>query len=421
MLRSLLLSLIFIFTACDGAHDVGNVQSVDGGALTSDQSVDPPVNPAGPWPTSDLTTYKGDVGLNQAIIDASQDDAQNIWAVSQDTLYLLRPGQTRFTKFTRTDGLHVQGYQNALNQSDTTWITAMAGGHANEVFVGYHGFEGIGNPYDDTLEQKKLGQADKVTLNADGTITITRYEFRCDYEHSKCWEDRSPRRMIFAHTGAAAGHLFIGFNHGATHVFNDEFGDHVHPEVTYHFPDGSSYLKLGEFYGLAVTPEGHLWMAGGYGVGLQPFNSAPHFKWVDGRMIHVFTTYTDNHTLDVTAGYREDERGAALSPDGTLWLASMTHGLSSFGPKQTNYGAIQHWQSTPGLPTSGLMDVKADPDGTLWLLTIDGQLLRFDPQSGQVTPWPGVSSATRLHMDDTVTPRALYVSMEGGLAVIRAK
>ena len=67
------------------------------------------------------------------------------------------------------------------------------------------------------------------------------------------------------------------------------------------------------------------------------------------------------------------------------------------------------------------MDVQADPDGTLWLVTSGGALLRFDPASGSVQTWPGVSGVTRIYVDSTVTPRAVYVSMSGGLAVIRAK
>ena len=60
-------------------------------------------------------------------------------------------------------------------------------------------------------------------------------------------------------------------------------------------------------------------------------------------------------------------------------------------------------------------------DGTLWLVTSGGALLRFDPSSGALQTWPGVSGVTRIYMDSTVTPRAVYAAMSGGLAVIRAK
>jgi hypothetical protein len=65
--------------------------------------------------------------------------------------------------------------------------------------------------------------------------------------------------------------------------------------------------------------------------------------------------------------------------------------------------------------------VQADPDGTLWLVSTSGQLWRFDPATNAATPFAGVSGVTRIALDTTVIPRALYVSMAGGLAVIRAK
>ena len=65
--------------------------------------------------------------------------------------------------------------------------------------------------------------------------------------------------------------------------------------------------------------------------------------------------------------------------------------------------------------------MQADPDGSLWLVTSGGALLRFDPGSRMVQTWPGVAGVTRIYLDTMVSPRALYVSMSAGLAVIRAK
>src|SRR5204863_57709 len=84
------------------------------------------------------------------------------------------------------------------------------------------------------------------------------------------------------------------------HVWNDTFGDHVHPEIFY---QPGNMEKIGEFYGLAVTPSGELWMAGRYGVGLQPWNPEPHFKWVDGRFKFAFSTNSGDHGLDVPVAF----------------------------------------------------------------------------------------------------------------------
>jgi len=389
----------------------------DGGVAGSDAGCcdQKPAGP-GPWPTADLTVYS----IGEDIVDSSPDDAQNLWAISRTGLYLRRPGEASFRKFTAADGLHITPFTDANGQSNQTSPTAMAGGRGNEVYVGYYGYETNGDPFMDTQAQKELGNADRVTVDANGTLTVTRYLFRCDYSPgSGCWEDRSPRHMIYAHEGIAAGHLFIGFNHGVSHVFNDQMGDHVHPEVWYHYADGHVTEKIGEFFGLALTTDGDLWMAGRYGAGLQPWNPTPHFAWVDGHMKYAFTVQNPGHSLDVPADYREDNSAVAITPNGTTYFASFTNGLWAWPHAGPNYGTIQQVMN-PALP-SQIMDMTADLDGTLWLIDGDGRLLRLDPASGIVSVFAGVSSARRIVIDRTVTPRALYVSMSGGLAVIRAK
>ena len=396
----------------------------------------PTSNPAGPWPVADLTIYASGQNLTGTIIDASPDDAQNIWAVSEDTLYVLRPGQTTFKRFTASDGLHVQTYTDpTTGQVTVSNITAMAGGHANEVFVGYSGYEGDIQPpapprccvpnADFSDPRFHLGQADKVTLNTDGTIAVRRYEFLCDAS-ANCWEEASARRMVFGHTGTAAGHLFIGFDHGVTHVFNDTWGDHIHVETTWHFPDGSVTIKQGEQYGLAIFPNGDLLTAGGYGVGRQLWNADPK-TWVLNNFVWAMTTYgpaepynTGEHSLDVPSDYREANRGAAITPDGTSWWVSLTTGLSSYA--RGDFSNTMHYTNISALPASGLVDIAADPDGTLWIVDDTGRLLRFNPSNFSVQVWPGVSNVQRVVVDTTVTPRAVYASMGGqGLAVIRAK
>jgi hypothetical protein len=397
--------------AAAGPVDMAAYAPVDlaGGGVVLDM-----INPAGPWPVADVTFYGAAQGLG-AILDANPDDNQNIWAAAQATLYLLRPGTTQFVRFTAADGLHIQGFTDPYGQANQTSITAIAGGHANEVFVGYYGYETLGDPYKDTEAQKELGNGDRVTIGTDGKLSIVRYLFRCDYAfYNGCWENRSPRRILYAHYGIAAGHVFFGFNHGVSHVYNDAFGDHVHPEVWY---QPGSLEKVGEFFGLALLPSGDLWMAGRYGVGLQPWMATPHFKWVDGNFKYAFTTDSSDHGLNVPTGYHEDNRGAAVTPDGVLWLARLGGGLVSWNPKSGTYGSIVNYPQVP----SDLLDLQADADGTLWLVNTSGSLLRFDPRTGRLSTFGGVSGVTRIYLDTSVAPRAVYASTSGGLAVIRAK
>jgi hypothetical protein len=380
-----------------------------GGDMSGDMA-----HPAGPWPVADLTFYGSAQGLPGGIVDANPDDGQAIWAATRDALYLLRPGSSTFAKYTAADGLHIQPFTDPYGTHTMTFITAIAGGHDGEVFVGYYGYESA-TPYTDTEAQKELGNGDRVSVDASGAIAIHRYQFRCDYEWANgCWENRSPRRIMYAHSGTAAGRSFWGFNHGVTHVNSDEIGDHVHPEIWYQ-PKNTE--KLGEFYGIAILPTGDVWMAGRYGVGLQPFNAVAHFAWVDGRFIYAFTTDTADHGLNVPDGYTEDNRGAAVTSDGVLWLARLGGGLVSWDRRTASYSTIRRWSQVP----NDLVDVQADPDGTLWLVTLGGTLTRFDPGSGALQTWPGVSGVTRIYVDSTVSPRSVYVAMSSGLAVIRAK
>jgi hypothetical protein len=393
-----------------------------------------------PLPVVDLTTYGSDQGLTGRVIDAGPDDNQNIWAATPDALYVLQPGQTTFKRFTAADGLHIQSFTAPNGQPAVTTITAMAGGHANEVFVGYRGFEGeipppapppCCEPNADFSDPRwALGQADKVTLNPDGKIQIRRYLFRCDISIN-CWEERSARRMIFGHSGAAAGHLFIGFDHGVAHVFNDIFGDHTHVQTLWHYDDGRNVARMGEHYGLALYPNGEMIDATGYGVGSHIWDPDPK-AWVrNDRFIWAFTTYgpaepynSGAHNLVVPEGYREDNRGAAVTPDETAWWVSLHTGLSSYNHRTAggNFDRIQTYTTVPNLPSSGLMDIAADPDGTVWIVDRNGRLLRFTPSTLAVQVWPGISGALRVVMDTSVTPRAVYVSMgTNGLAVIRAK
>ncbi|HEX6835832.1 MAG TPA: hypothetical protein VF334_04630 [Polyangia bacterium] len=409
----------------DGGVDMGGGGGGGGGGAPDMAKGGP-----GPWPLDDLKIYGAADGLGGGLVDANPDDAQNIWAANGETLYVLRPGSTTFQAFTAADGLHIGPFTDPSGSANETRITAIAGGAAGQVYVGYYGYESE-NAYADPVAVRPLGNGDDVKLAATGKLSIARLLFQCDAErYNGCWENRSPRRIIYSHDGVAAGHSWWGMNHGVTHVLGDDFGDHVHPEIFRTPPSGTTgEMKLGEFYGIAPDAKGNLWMAGRYGVGLQPWDPKPHGpdagndEWVSGHFIFAFTTDTSDHIVGeangpwVPAGYTENNRGAAVGPDGKLWLARLGGGLVSFDPATGNPANIQRYSQVP----SDLLDVQADPDGTVWLVNSSGALLRFDPRSGVLQTWPGVGGVTRIYVDTMVTPRAVYVSMSAGLAVIRAK
>ena len=96
-IRAVLCAFLFVLSACSGSDNPPPASTTP----TSDQppATNPPptTNPppggaAGPWPLSDLTLYAAGQNLTGTVIDAGPDDAQNIWAVTADALYVLRPG-----------------------------------------------------------------------------------------------------------------------------------------------------------------------------------------------------------------------------------------------------------------------------------------------------------------------------------------
>ncbi|MCA1663506.1 MAG: hypothetical protein LC659_04435, partial [Myxococcales bacterium] len=194
----------------------GGAGGVDGGGGGGGGVDMGPIGP-GPWPVADLTIYGSAQGLGGGIVDANPDEAQNIWAANGETLYVLRPGSSTFQAYTAADGLHIGPFTDPYGNANETRITAIAGGAPNQVYVGYYGYETEGNPFLDTEAQKELGNGDDVKLAAGGKLGITRLLFRCDAERAAgCWENRSPRRIIYSHLGVAAGHSWWGFNHGVT-------------------------------------------------------------------------------------------------------------------------------------------------------------------------------------------------------------
>jgi len=89
-------------TSGGGGADMGPGGGGGSGGGGPDMSFGGP----GPWPLADITIYGAAQRLGGGIVDATPDEAQNIWAANGETLYLLRPGATMFQAFGAADGLH---------------------------------------------------------------------------------------------------------------------------------------------------------------------------------------------------------------------------------------------------------------------------------------------------------------------------
>src|SRR5438309_5796364 len=77
----------------------------------------------GPFSADPLVIYGSGQGLLEPPLSASVDEAENLWVVSHDALYLMAPGAQVFRRYTAQDGLHYgPGYTESPN------ITLVEGG-----------------------------------------------------------------------------------------------------------------------------------------------------------------------------------------------------------------------------------------------------------------------------------------------------
>lgn len=406
----------------------------------------------GPWPNAALTQYSP----GEEIVDVSTDEAENIWAVSHDALYLLRPGQTQFKKFTDADGLHIAN-------AGSPGIMNVAGGKAGEAFVGYNDVDVnrlpqiTGDPTQDAPLYK--GGLDHVQLNADGTLAVVHPNLHSnDYwvnypdggsdTDASFMEDRGTRRMVYDHA-SHPGTLYIGWNHGVDRfnwgqvdpVTGAMYGDHVHPIVDTYYPDGGVKTEyMGEWRGLAIDPtqNGTLWMGGEYTGGALGWTPGLHdwtcqssnplwcpnganafvHAWAKKWGAPLFPVASDGDPMNI--------RAVAVTPDGTTYFASgpqwnpgtdPVYGVAVFKNGQLSY---LDPVSQMHLPSNQLMDMVAMPDGTLAIAVLDAGLYRYNPATGVTSQVQGVPAhINMLYLDKLVNPAALYVATDQGFTVVR--
>jgi hypothetical protein len=249
------------------------------------------------------------------VFQVSADQGGNIWvAGGADGLFLLRPGATKFERFTIAEGLHPYGYLNGdqakfLGVPDgspadpnpslsATPVVAVEGGPPGVVFVGY---QGRGYPGKDGCEDNwdtnhkpgplfgdpaiyKSGDADRVTLKSDGTLSVVHYDVFSGPGVVRAEpEGREKLCAIFRIVwNASTNDLWFGGNHGFAWGDPNYAGnptcdgqwacsgnlEHSHPAV-----NGSSNEYLtGDYRGVSVDPAtGDVWFGG--------FNRTTRFHW----------------------------------------------------------------------------------------------------------------------------------------------
>jgi hypothetical protein len=409
---------------------------------------------AGPWSTAPLTIYGSAQGLLEAPISASVDESENLWVVTERALYLLQPGARTFRRYSAQDGLHYgPGY---TDPPDITWVE---GGAKNECFVGYF-FHDTHDKDNHTVNDPYAhrGKMDQVLLRSDGALEVRFYDLHNSPPTGFYYETREITSMLYDHF-QHPGNLYIGSNHGVTRIVpakwrlpqtpqekawpesveREWFADHVHPMVCKGGPcsDPTRPVHMGDWYGLALAPNGWLWMGGlvsagaiGYREPLQDWvrSWAPYNPFLAAfgdpypGMPPVFMPPVEGDSVNI--------RAVAATSDGIIWFASgevlsqqwrgPTYGLASWDGHRfmyidpTHLGALEY----------NILELQALPDDRLVLGFPTTGLLVWKPgdaRGRRLTVSDGLPSEDirRMQQDLMHDPPLLLVPTAGGLAVFR--
>ena len=483
MKRALLLAAALIAcgkhsgTVLDPGGVAGDPGSGSGGSSGSGSggSVGTGFAGAGPWGAGNRQ-YDSDSGiLEQPVVGASTDEAQNLWVATNAALYLLKPGQTTFKRYAAAAGLHLPG--NAVTYCDSNFaggdkkcpisgaaaspgISEITGGSAGEVFVGYYGLDDGSADWGDP--NRHSGKLDRVRLQADGSLKVDRIDF-VSSDTPEFWHNRTVQRLLYDHF-QHAHELYVGTNHGVDRILPDKLrapaqgewflkayaeyvSDHLHPQVCYHHAcDASeSDLRLGDWKGLALSKDGNLWVAGRWTAGQirwtaslndwlarpgdQIFSIAFGDGYVKGKCNSegfcnqpVFMVDAEGDVISAQA--------AAVAPDGKVWFASgkttsqdVPRGLAVWDPAARNFRYFDPVLDA-GMVERDLRDLVALPDGRLVLAGATSGLTFWDPATGRHVAVSGSAfmpddHVFRLELDQMVSPPTLYVSTWGGVAALR--
>jgi hypothetical protein len=444
----------------------------------------PPPPPAGfvfgtqgPWPVENVIYGQG-AGIQEfPVVGVTSDEAQNRWIATNAALYLLEPGSTTFKRFDERDGLHMGSNQahycndrpipttqrctsvESWGVAGSPGIQVIAGGGKGEVFVGYHGVHTVwmdcaadntGQDWCDPMRHS--GKIDRVRLNADGTLTVDRFDLVANNHGGKYWHDRDIQRLVFDHF-VHQHTLYSGSEHGVTMLLPDLFrlpndgewydlayqewmADHLHARVCFEKPcdPTGANQRMGDWKGLAVDANGDLWHSGKWTAGLITYDSNPvdwygrnsaAFKVAFGDPWNgssgsppVFPVANEGHDVNLTA--------VAVCPDGTAWFSSLgTQDGPGYTVASYLHGQFTYYASSQlGLPETSVRDLVCMPDGRLVLAGFSSGLAIYDPKTGatqRITSGNGIPSdeILALEVDRMPNPPALHVATAGGAAVLR--
>ncbi len=338
-------------------------------------------------------------GGPRRIYGVTEDKSGNIWvAGGEEGLFLLEPGAEQFRRFTLEDGLRPYGFMpdgSAPPGGKYLKVISVAGGPAHTVFVGYEGMPGKGadhcesnwdGPRPDPARYKS-GDADRVTLRPDGTLSVVHYDI---FSGPGVVRDEPRGREKICNILRIAydektNSVWFGANHGFARGDADYQGnptcngqlrcsgleEHTHPAINAYGDTGGTILLSDAYYGVAVHPSGDVFFGGAnrstrfyYGTFGDNFWDASTRTESRANADNRFDIWKD--AVQEPAMPRPNERvddhvsGMAVTGD-TVWVSSFTRGLAKMN---TTGGDIDYVD----VGEKQLSAVAADPtDGSVWV------------------------------------------------------
>jgi len=430
-------------------------------------------DPAGPWPIDNRTYTAADGILETPIVGTTTDETQNLWVATNDALYLLKPGDATFQRYAAADGLHFQS--NPVSYCDrylgggdhacpifggaAAWgISEIVGGGSNEVFIGYHGNDDGTQDWSDP--NRHTGKVDRVRLNPDGSLQVDRFDLVLVGAGAQWWHNRTVQRMVFDHF-IHPHQLYVGLNHGVDRLSPDQFryprpdewfdtvnrewmGDHLHPHVCYPSCDIDPNNQLmGDWRGLAIAPDGDLWVAGSWTAGKVRWDPDV-FTWANRRGEVAFAwafgdPYVRPTPVDAPGFFNEPVfrpphegdkvflSAVSVATDGRVWFASGPYWIDiNYGVAVFDGSTFQTYDPVTqiGMAERNVRDLMALPDGRIALAGPNTGLVIWNPSTGEslslrAPDWLADDRVHRMELDTMVSPPALHVSTNSGATVIR--
>jgi hypothetical protein len=412
----------------------------------------------GPWPIANVSYGLADGILESPVVGVSTDEpvlqpdgsiSQNLWVATNSALYVLRPGDKKFTRFDGHDGLHLPGFpadechdqggrQKPCPNGDAAppGINEIVGGgsgegYLGEVFVGYWGYHDWTRVDDGTWTDpwRHSGKLDRVRLKADKSGKLSLEVIRFDMVSNASvvyWHNKTVFKMVYDHF-IHPHELYVGTDHGVTKISPDKWkpavgwflskenqqswmSDHLHPQTCFHQhcdKDKDRDLRISDWRGVAIDAQGDLWVGGRYAAGRIRYIADNTEWWVtpraDGRPAAdpsfgdpydgncsgnrpIFCPPLEGDVVNISA--------VTVARDGKIWFASGTifneprdvpYGIASLEGGYFNHFTYYDPVRDVGLPESHVRDLLALPDGRLVVAGLHSGLVIWDPATGKHT------------------------------------